>query len=94
MTETGAEEIQIKDEESASRYEIRVDGELAGFADYQLAGERIVFSHTEIDPDFGGRGLGSSLVEYAVTDARGRDLEIVPVCPFVVDWIEKNPEQK
>ena len=93
MAETETEEIEIKDEESASRYEILVNGELAGFADYRLGERQIVFPHTEIDPAFGGRGLGSRLVEYAVTDARKRELEITAICPFVSDWIEKDREQ-
>lgn len=94
MVEPGGDEIEIRDEQSAGRYEVRVEGKLAGFSEYRLEGERIVFTHTEIDPDFGGRGLGSQLVGFAVTDARRRNLEIVPLCPFVRDWTEQNPEGK
>lgn len=92
MAENDAEKIEIRDEPSSTRYEIEVDGELAGFADYQLGQGRIIFPHTEIDSAFGGRGLGTKLVEFAVTDARRRELEIIPLCPFVKDWVEENPE--
>ena len=91
MSETPDPEIEVRDDEASSRYEIRVDGELAGFADYRLEGDRITFPHTEADPTRGGQGLGSRLIEFAVTDARSRELEINPICPFVRKWIEENP---
>lgn len=91
MAET-AEKIEIGDDPAASRYEIEVDGQLAGFADYRLGEGRIIFPHTEIDSAFGGRGLGNRLVEFAVTDARSRKLEIIPLCPFVKAWIDEHPE--
>lgn len=92
MTETVEEEIEIVDSKDASRYEIRLNGALAGFADYRVAGETITFTHTEVDPAFGGRGLGSKLVAFAVTDARSRNLRIVPQCPFVAAWMKDHEE--
>ncbi|MBN8867128.1 MAG: N-acetyltransferase [Solirubrobacterales bacterium] len=93
MTENGSDQVTVEDEPASSRFEIHVGDELAGFADYRLADGKIAFTHTEIDPARGGQGLGTRLVEYAVTDARARDLEIVPICPFVRDWIAENPER-
>lgn len=93
MAETSDQKVETSDRSELNRYEIRVDGELAGLAEYRLADGQITFTHTEIEPSRGGQGLGSRLVEFAVTDARSRDLEIIPVCPFVKDWIEQNPEQ-
>lgn len=92
MAETDDQQIEVSERDALNRYEIRVGGEMAGMAEYRLAGNRITFTHTEIDPDRGGQGLGSRLVEFAVTDARSKGLEIIPACPFVKDWIEKNPE--
>lgn len=76
-----------------NRYEITQDGRLAGFAEYQLVrGDRIIFTHTEIDPEFGGNGLGSVLVAGALADARERELQIVPICPFVAKYVHEHPE--
>ncbi len=75
------------------RYEITQDGRLAGFAEYQLVrGDRIIFTHTEIDPEFGGNGLGSILVAGALADAREKELQIVPICPFVAKYVHEHPE--
>ncbi len=76
-----------------NRYEITQDGALAGFAEYQLIrGDRVVFTHTEIDPAFGGQGLGTVLVAGALADARDRELQIVPLCPFVAKYVHEHPE--
>jgi predicted GNAT family acetyltransferase len=91
MAETEDQKIEISDRTALSRYEIRVDGDLAGLADYRLGEDEITFTHTETRPEFGGQGLASKLVEFAVTDARSRNLEIIPICPFVKDWIAENP---
>lgn len=76
-----------------NRYEVTQDGKLAGFAEYQLIrDDRIVFTHTEIDPAFGGQGLGTVLVAGALADARDRELQIVPICPFVAKYVHEHPE--
>ena len=52
------------------QYQITVDGEQAGFADYIEAGEQRIFHHTVIDKAFGGRGLAGTLVGAALDDTR------------------------
>ena len=73
-----------------SRFDIHVDGELAGFAEYKLHDQTIVFPHTEIDPKFGGRGLGTTLIEYALKEVINENLLIDPVCPFVSNFLAKD----
>ena len=54
-----------------SRFEIHVDGRMAGFAQYRTKDPGLlVFTHTEIDDAFEGRGLGSTLVRAALDTAR------------------------
>ena len=75
-----------------SRFDIHVDGELAGFADYKLKDGVIVFPHTEIDPKFGGKGRGTTLIEYALNEIAQENLSVEPLCPFVSKYIGKHPE--
>ncbi len=82
---------EVTDAANASRFEIRDDGVLAGFAEYRLQPGRIVFPHTEIDPAFGGRGLAKTLTREALDTARSRSLQIVPLCSFVAKFIRDNP---
>ncbi|QUH02650.1 N-acetyltransferase [Saccharopolyspora erythraea] len=75
-----------------SRFEIRSDGERAGFVDYRLRGGTISLLHTEIDDRFEGQGLGSLLVRSVLDNARERGLEVLPYCPFVRSWIARHPD--
>jgi predicted GNAT family acetyltransferase len=85
-------DIGVADHPEHRRYEISVDGRRAGFATYRLAPGVITFQHTEVDPDVGRQGLGTQLVREALDDARRRRLAVRPLCPFVADFIERNPE--
>ena len=83
----------VTDNPDAKRYEAHVDGRLAGFAEYQLTDDLIVFTHTETDPDFEGQGIGSAIARHAldhiVADGTRKAL---PVCPFIKGWIQRHPE--
>jgi uncharacterized protein len=74
------------------RYEINVDDELAGFTVFTVAGDVATFPHTEIASEFEGQGLGKQLIGGALDDMRSRGLKVVALCPFVREFIEKNPE--
>lgn len=77
----------------AHRYEAHLDGEPAGFAEYQLSDRLIVFTHTEVDQRFEGRGVGSALARYALDDVRaGGTHRVLPLCPFIKGWIGKHPD--
>ncbi|WP_084957198.1 GNAT family N-acetyltransferase [Thermoactinospora rubra] len=84
--------VQITDNTAESRFEVSVDGALAGFADYRLRAGTIVLTHTEVFPDFEGRGLGSRLVRHALDAARDAELTVRPDCPYVASYIQRHPE--
>lgn len=83
MTELQTE-TQITDNSEARRYEARIDGALAGFADYRDDEAVRSFVHTEIDPTFGGHGVGSTLVDEALRATISQGKQIRPICSFVV----------
>ena len=62
--------VTVVDAPERSRYEISVDGALAGFAVYRLAPGRVIFVHTEIDDAYAGHGLGGKLARAALDDVR------------------------
>jgi predicted GNAT family acetyltransferase len=76
------------------RYEVRVDGVLAGFTAYVDRDGQRIFFHTEIDDAFAGRGLAGALVGRALTDSRDTGLRIVPVCPYVARWVQRPPRRR
>jgi uncharacterized protein len=84
----------VSDNRSASRYELRVNGELAGFVDYRLDDRDATVSliHTEVEPAFAHAHLGTHLARYSLDDARARGLAVLPYCPYITSWIKKHPE--
>ncbi|MEU0541757.1 GNAT family N-acetyltransferase [Nocardia sp. NPDC005978] len=78
--------------ESQHRYEVWYGSSLAGFTEYRERDDDTVFIHTEIDPAFGGKGLGSVLAHDAIEDVIARGRVIVPRCPFIKAWLDKHPE--
>jgi uncharacterized protein len=85
-------DIAVVDNPSRDRFEIHVDGKVAGFVRYRLAPGKIVFIHTEIDPVYEGKGLGSKLAAGALDAARERALDIDPQCPFIAAYMKRHPE--
>ena len=84
--------ITVTDAPDKHRYEVRTDGELAGFAAY-VSGQGVrVFTHTEVDPAYEGQGLGSTLARGALDDVRQKHVAAVPMCPFIASWIERHPD--
>ena len=86
--------IEVRDAPERSRYEVSVDGTLAGFSAYQDRTGVRIFTHTEIEPPFEGRGVGSALARGALADVRVRGIRIVPICPFISAWIRRHPEEE
>lgn len=91
-----SEEIQpvVRHQPEAHRYTIETEGRLAGFTRYaeRSGGEAFDFLHTEIDPEFGGRGLAAILVAEALARTRGQGKRVIAHCPYVVAWLRKHPE--
>jgi predicted GNAT family acetyltransferase len=80
----------VRDNADEHRYEVVVDDKVAGFADYRLADDRIIFTHTEVDDAYAGQGLAKQLVVHALDDARSRELGVVPECSYVAKTIAKD----
>jgi predicted GNAT family acetyltransferase len=88
---TVSDTLQVTDNPDASRFELKVDGQLAQLV-YRLRGDRLVIIHTEVPKGLGGQGIGSMLVAAAVDRAGREGLTIVPLCPFARIWLERHPD--
>ncbi len=85
-------ELEVADHPEQERFEIRADGELAGFVDYRLHGGEIALMHAETLSNFRHRGFAGQLVQFSLDSARERQLAVLPYCPFVRRWIADHPE--
>ncbi|MGX5694814.1 GNAT family N-acetyltransferase [Agromyces soli] len=86
------DDIDLRDHRERARYEVLVDGAVAGFAMYRAEPGRTVFTHTIVRPEYEGRGLGSRLARFALDDVVARGDRIVPECPFIRAYLERHPE--
>jgi len=87
-------EPEVVDNAYEQRYELWLDGTRAGVIEYTTRHDVVVLQHTEIDPAFEGRGLGSTLIAAAIKDIRDRGLRLFPECPFVQAYLERHPEER
>lgn len=77
--------------EDRSRYELVIDGDIVGIADYYRDdGDAVVFPHTVIDPGRRGEGLGATLVQAALDDVRRDGRRVVPTCWYVRQFIDTH----
>ncbi len=81
----------VRDNAAEHRFEFEAEGHHAT-ANYDLSGDVITFTHTEVPPELGGKGIGSKLVRGALDQVRARKLRVVAKCPFVKAYIDKHPE--
>jgi predicted GNAT family acetyltransferase len=85
-------ETTVENDPDRGRYVVKVDGEEAGSAHYVVRDGAVVFTHTVVDPDREGQGIGSRLAKGALEDVVTRGQRFVARCPFVAAYVERHPE--
>jgi len=86
-------EIQQINDTRKGYFEAVEDGKEAGKMTYTWAGDsKFIIDHTEVSPDFNGKGVGKKLVLAAVDYARANNVKIIPLCPFVKSVFDKVEE--
>jgi predicted GNAT family acetyltransferase len=74
-------------------FEAIEDGKQAGKMTYTWAGDsKFIIDHTEVSPEFNGKGVGKKLVLASVEYARTNNLKIIPLCPFAKSVFDKVAE--
>ena len=84
---------RLVDNRAEDRYELWVGNERAGTLEYSTLPEAVVLIHTEVDPAFEGKGLGSRFVHDVLADIRSRGLKVVPRCSFVRSYLRRHPDE-
>lgn len=87
------EEIQLELNGSKGYFYISADGKQAGKMTFVFAGpDKIIIDHTEVNPEYNGKGFGKKMVAKAVEFAREKNIKIIPLCPFAKKVFDKTPE--
>lgn len=91
---TDEPQVTVTDNPEESRFEVSVDGTLAGYAAYERDEEAapgtVIFVHTEVFEQYEGQGLAGRLVRTALGMVREAGDKIVPMCPYVRAYVRKH----
>ncbi|MCG2793972.1 MAG: N-acetyltransferase [Weeksellaceae bacterium] len=86
-------EVKQSNSEKKGEFIATIDGAKAGLMTYSWAGEnQFIINHTEVEPQFNGKGVGKEMLYKAVEFARENNLKIVPLCPFAKAMFQKTEE--
>lgn len=82
----------IREDDSQNGVIKALDGETqVGELTYTWSGsKRIIIDHTEVYSPYGGKGIGTKIVNAAVEFARENDIRIIPLCSFARKVMEND----
>ena len=83
---------EITDNAALHRFEMHEGGSTA-FMVYHRERDVLRLIHTEVPEQLKGKGIGSRLVRAVLDLAQENRLHIVPVCPFVAQYLKRHPER-
>lgn len=58
-----------------------------------MTGGRLAVFHTEVDPEYEGRGFAKLLLGALVGYAREQHITIIPLCPYVNAQFQRHPAE-
>jgi predicted GNAT family acetyltransferase len=70
----------------------QIEGQEAGYVEYQVAHGVMDIQHTIVRPEFGGKGIGSDLIRQSVELAKEKGWKIQPSCSFAYGYFQRHPE--
>ena len=84
--------LELSLNEAAQHYEAKQGGQVIAFIEYRDASSARLLTHTEVNPDLEGQGIGSQLVKFALEEIKVGGLSLVPMCPFVAAYVQRHRE--
>lgn len=83
-------DLEVVDDPARRRFELLVDGETGGLAEYRVRDGLVIITHSEVDTRFRGRGLGDELARRTLDQLRARGATVVPACPFFAHYVTQH----
>ncbi len=84
----------FRDNKEKKRFELQI-GEITAFVDYIINNKGTIYlTHTEVPKEAEGQGFAKELLENVFQEIEKRELELVPICPFVKTYLHRKPEWK
>lgn len=84
---------QIVFDDNSGEIQLISDEKKAGKMEVSIPDEKFWVYHTEINPQYSGRGFAKLLLHQLVRYAKENYLRIIPICPFVLKQFKSHPEE-
>lgn len=85
---------RFRNNEEKKRYELQGEDHTA-FVDYILNKKGVIYlTHTEVPKEAEGQGMATRLIDKVMREIEKNEYELVPICPFVKVFLQRNPEWK
>lgn len=78
----------------AHQYELQLENGSAMVEYIKTKNGEMVLTHTEVPARYQKQGVGTELVEQVLEDIKKSHLQVVPICPFIADYISAHPQWK
>ncbi|MES2188145.1 MAG: GNAT family N-acetyltransferase [Pseudomonadota bacterium] len=85
-------DLQLHHDTSRHRYEARAGEDTLGYVEYRTEGDAIVFTHTVVQPEAEGQGVGGFLARGVLDAARAANRQVVPECSFIAAYLRRHPD--
>lgn len=85
------EDMTVIQNEEENRFEIDL-GDAIALLEYNIAGNNIIYTHTEVPPAHGGQGIAGKMAHEAMEYAKNNGLKVQALCPFVKKYVIEHPE--
>ena len=73
------------------RFEIAHE-DIKAVAEYEMEGDRMIFTHTFVPETLRGHGLAADLVRTGLEFARSEKKKVLPRCSYVEVYLKRHPE--
>ncbi len=82
LTITYNHDVKISYDEAKSCSTASFEADVIGRCDYDVTPDGWVIYHTEVNPEFGGKGIAKRLVYSVVQEADRRHIPVIPTCSY------------
>ena len=87
------EELEVKNNEELSQFEAKLGGGEKALVGYRTEEDGALnLLHTEVPPEFEGKGVGTRLVRETLEQIKAAGKKIIPSCPFIAAFIKRHSE--